>query len=173
MNDKKSLQLWLLQSYNASMPYIIDGHNLIPKVGLRLDSFDDEVDLIRMLQEFARLSRREVEVYFDGAPIGQAGARKYGTVKAHFVRAGQTADAAIRARLNKMGKAAKNWTVVSSDHEVQSAAQVNRAKFISSDAFVKELRQAIKAAPKPAATDKKLSAQEVDEWLEIFRDKGH
>ena len=155
------------------MPYLIDGHNLIPKVGLRLDSFDDEVELIRILQEFARLSRRDVEVYFDGAPIGQSGTRKYGTIKAHFVKAGQTADAAIRARLVKMGRAAKNWTVVSSDHEVQSAAQVNRAQFVSSDAFVKELRQALNSVPKPNSGDKKLSAQEVDEWLEIFREKGH
>lgn len=153
------------------MPYLIDGHNLIPKVGLRLDSFDDEEGLIRILQEFARLSRREVEVYFDGAPIGHAGARKYGTVKAHFVRAGQTADAAIRTRLNQMGKAAKNWTVVSSDHEVQGAARVNQAEFISSDAFVKEMRAAMSSAPKPVAEDRKLSAQEVNEWLEIFRDK--
>jgi predicted RNA-binding protein with PIN domain len=160
-------------NYNSLMPYLIDGHNLIPKIGLRLDSPDDEVELIRILQEFARLSRREVEVYFDGAPIGQAGARKYGMIKAHFVRAGQTADSAIRARLNQMGKAPKGWIVVSSDHEVQSAARVNQAEFISSDAFVKELRQALQSVPKPGASDKKLSAQEVNEWLEIFRDKGH
>jgi predicted RNA-binding protein with PIN domain len=155
------------------MPYLIDGHNLIPKIGLRLDSPDDELELVHILQEFARLSRREVEVYFDGAPIGQAGVRKYGTVKAHFVRAGQTADSAIRARLNQMGKAAKNWTVVSSDHEVQSAARITQAGFISSDAFVKELREALKSIPKPNTSDKKLSTQEVNEWLEIFRDKGH
>lgn len=153
------------------MPYLIDGHNLIPKVGLRLDSFDDELELIRILQEFARLSRREVEVYFDGAPIGQAGTKKYGTVKVHFVRANQTADAAIKSRLNQMGKSAKNWIVASSDHEVQNAARIARADFISSEMFVKELRGAMQSAPKPNITDRKLSAREVDEWLEVFRDK--
>ena len=50
--------------------YEVDGHNLIPKVGLRLDSFDDEMELVALLQEFARLHRRQVEVYFDGAPAG-------------------------------------------------------------------------------------------------------
>ena len=155
------------------MPYLVDGHNLIPKVGLRLDSFDDELGLIRILQEFARLSRHAVEVYFDGAPIGQAGTRKFGMVKAHFVRAGQTADSAIRARLNKMGKDAKNWVVVSSDHEVQSAAHVNRAEFISSDMFAKKIREAMSSVPKPDTNDKKLSDREVDEWLKIFCDKGH
>ncbi|MDO9300389.1 MAG: NYN domain-containing protein [Anaerolineales bacterium] len=154
------------------MPYLIDGHNLIPKVGLRLDSPDDEMELVAILQEFARLKRQQVEVYFDGAPIGYDGARSMGTVRAHFVRLGQTADNAIRARLNKMAKDARNWIVVSSDKEVQSAARVARAQFVSSEEFVKILRTAVSSAPKANAVDKKLSPAEVDEWLKIFRDKG-
>lgn len=155
------------------MPYLIDGHNLIPKVGLRLDSIDDEMQLVRILQEFARLKRQQVEVYFDGAPIGQVGARSLGTVRAHFVQLGQTADSAIRTRLNKMGRDAKNWTVVSSDREVQSAARVNQAQFISSEEFVKMLRTASSSAPKAGTDGKKLSSTEVDEWLKLFRDKGN
>jgi predicted RNA-binding protein with PIN domain len=155
------------------MPYLIDGHNLIPKVGLRLDSPDDEMELVAILQEFARLKRQQVEVYFDGAPIGQAGSRSLGTVRAHFVKIGQTADTAIRARLNKMDKNAKNYTVVSSDREVQSAARVVRAQFISSEDFVKLIKDAIDSAPKASTEEKKLSSAEVDEWLKIFRDKGN
>ena len=153
------------------MPYLIDGHNLIPKLGLRLDSPDDEMELAAILQEFARLKRQQVEVYFDGAPIGHAGTRSLGTVRAHFVRLGQTADNAIRARLNKMGKSAKNWIVVSSDREVQSAARVNQAQYISSEEFVKTLREAHSSASKVTTTDKKISAQEVEEWLKLFNDK--
>jgi hypothetical protein len=41
------------------MPYLIDGHNLIPKLGLRLDSMDDEQELIAILQEYARLERKK------------------------------------------------------------------------------------------------------------------
>ncbi|MFN8383981.1 MAG: NYN domain-containing protein [Anaerolineales bacterium] len=152
------------------MPYLIDGHNLIPKFGLRLDSMDDEMELVSILQEFARLKRQQVEVYFDGAPIGSAGTRNLGTVRAHFIRLGQTADSAIRARLNNMGKSAKNWTVVSSDHEVQSAARVNHAQFISSEEFVKLTRNAIQSTPKSGNADKKLSEKEVDEWLHFFRE---
>jgi predicted RNA-binding protein with PIN domain len=151
------------------MPYLIDGHNLIPKVGLRLDSPDDELQLVGILQDFARIKRQQVEVYFDGAPIGQAGTRKLGTVRAHFIRLGQTADNAIRARLNRMGKDAKNWTVVSSDREVQSAARASHAQFISSEEFVKMAREARNSIPKSNADEKKLSETEVDEWLEIFR----
>ena len=153
------------------MPYLIDGHNLIPKVGLHLNSPDDEMELVAILKEFARLKRQQVEVYFDGAPIGQAGTRKLGTVRAHFVPLGQTADSAIRLRLKKMEKDAKNWIIVSSDHEVQSAARVVRAQIVTSEEFVKMLRAATNSAPKASTENKKLSAQEVDEWLKLFREK--
>ena len=154
------------------MPYLIDGHNLIPKVGLRLDSPDDELKLTHLLQNFARLKREQVEVYFDGAPPGQAGTRTISGIKAHFVRAGQTADSAIRARLKNMGKTAKNWIVVSSDREVQSSAQAARAQFISSEAFSKLAERVINAAPPSNSEKDRLSASEVDEWLEIFQDKS-
>ncbi len=153
------------------MPYLVDGHNLIPKLGLRLDSPDDEMELVAILQEFARLKRQQVEVYFDGAPIGHAGARSLGTVRAHFVRLGQTADNAIRARLTKMSKSVANWTVVSSDREVQSAARVNQAQYISSEEFAKILREARNSASKGNTVDKKISPQEVEDWLKIFNDK--
>jgi len=153
------------------MPYLIDGHNLIPKVGLRLDSPDDEMELVAILQEFARLKRQQVEVYFDGAPIGYDGARNIGTIRAHFVRLGQTADNAIRARLNRMAKDARNWIVVSSDREVQNSARTFHAQSISAEAFVKSLREARNAAPKANTSDKKISPAEVDEWLKIFHEK--
>jgi len=153
------------------MPYLIDGHNLIPKVGLRLDDPDDELKLVAILQKFARLKRQQVEVYFDGAPTGQAGTRKLGTIRAHFVHLGQSADNAIRARLNKMTGDAKNWIVVSSDREVQSSARVVRAQYISAEEFVKSLSAALNSAPKANTADKKISPAEVDEWLEIFREK--
>lgn len=147
------------------MPYIIDGHNLIPKVGLRLDSIDDEMELISILQEFCRLERRQVEVFFDGAP--QAETRKLGAVTAYFVRLGSTADHAIRNRLKRLGKSARNWTVISSDREVQAEARAVRAEVMSSDSFAGLLKQARNSAPKPN-NDRKISPQEVDEWLKIF-----
>ncbi len=153
------------------MPYMIDGHNLIPKLGLRLDSPDDEMELVAILQEFSRLSRREAEVYFDGAPAGQARSTKFGVVTAHFVRLGSTADIAIRSRLQKMGRSARNWIVVSSDHQVQSAAHLVHADVITSENFAQQLRQAQQTAPKSAG-DRKLSSEEVQEWLKVFGKQG-
>jgi predicted RNA-binding protein with PIN domain len=149
------------------MPYLIDGHNLIPKLGLRLDSIDDETELLSILQEFCRLEQRQVEVFFDGAPPAQAGTRKQGAVIAHFVRLGTTADDAIRNRLKKLGKSAKNWTVVSSDRQVQANARAVHAEVTSSDSFAGMLKQARNSTPKPNS-DRKITPQEVDEWLKIF-----
>ena len=152
------------------MPYIVDGHNLIPTLGLRLDSVDDEMELIAILQEFCRLERRQVDVYFDGAPTPQAGTRKLGSVTAHFVRLGTTADDAIRKRLKKLGKSAKNWTVVSSDRQVQAEARAAHAEAIPSAVFAQILRQARNSAPK-SAEDRTLSPKEVEEWLKLFGGK--
>ena len=150
-----------------AMPYLIDGHNLIPKLGLRLDSPDDEMQLIGILQEFCRLERRHAEVYFDGAPAGQARTQKFGIVTAHFVRLDTTADSAIKLRLEKMGRAARNWIVVSSDHAVQTSAHTVHADVISSDRFAGLLRKSSSLKSK-SDSESKLSSEEVDEWLKLF-----
>jgi predicted RNA-binding protein with PIN domain len=154
------------------MPYLIDGHNLIPKLGLRLDSIDDEMELIAILREFCRLERKQVEVFFDGAPAPQAGTRRLGAVTAHFVRLGNSADDAIRTRLKRLGRGARNWTVVSSDRRVQTEAHAALAEVLSSDEFAAILRQAQSSAPK-ADHEKKLSPKEVEDWLKLFEEKSH
>ena len=149
------------------MPFLIDGHNLIPKLGLHLDSPDDEMELIAILQEFARLSRRRAEVYFDGAPAGEARTRRMGMVTAHFVRLGTTADSAIRAALQRLGPDARNWSLVSSDHEVQGAGRAVHAAVLSSEEFAGRLR-GMRQPPGRRAGEPKLSSEEVAEWLKLF-----
>jgi predicted RNA-binding protein with PIN domain len=151
------------------MPYLIDGHNLIPKLGLRLDSMEDEMELVAILQEYCRLTRRTgVEVYFDGAPAAHAGRRKMPLLTAHFVQLGSSADEAIRKRLKTLGKSARNWTVVTSDRQVQADARAAQAEIISSETFAALLRKARSSTPKPAR-DRKLSADEVEEWMRLFQ----
>jgi predicted RNA-binding protein with PIN domain len=155
------------------MLYLIDGHNLIPKLGLRLDSFDDEMDLVARLQEFSRLSRNRVEVYFDGAPAGQASTRQEGMVAAHFVRQGSSADEAIEVRLVREGRKAKNWTVVSSDGRVQRAAQSAGSGMLSSEEFAQLMGKTQAARISKSKRDAALSPDEIEEWLNIFdRKKG-
>ncbi len=153
------------------MPYLIDGHNLIPKVpGLALKDIDDEAQLIELLLEFCRRRRKEAMVFFDRAPLGHPRTRNHGLVKAWYVREGQTADHAIQARLARLGRQARNWTVVSSDRAVQAAARGARAHFISSEAFAEDMALTLKdAPPEPGKRpDSQVSPDEIDAWLAMF-----
>lgn len=153
------------------MPFLIDGHNLIPKLGLSLRSVDDEMELVARLQTFCRAKRKAVDVYFDGAPAGQTGTRRLGFVTAHFVRIGSSADAAIRARLKTLGRAARNWTVVTSDRAVQSEARAAGATIVSSEEFAGEVNASASAAGPRSEGEAGMSDAEVEEWLSIFREK--
>ena len=157
------------------MPYIIDGHNLIPKIpGLALDAVDDEAQLIVLLQDYCRLARKEAEVFFDNAPAGQPRARNFGLVIARFIRQGTTADEAIRRRLGRLEREARNWTVVSSDLEVQAAARAARAHFISSEAFAAQIRQTLdeSAADEGERPEAEVNSEELDDWLKLFGAEG-
>lgn len=153
------------------MPYIIDGHNLIPRIpGLSLAAADDEVQLIELLQEFCRLRRKQAEIYFDNAPPGQPRVRSYGLVTARFIRAGQTADAAIRSHLSRLGATARNWILVSSDQEVQRAGRAARAQVISSEAFSRQISQALQegASQSSQPSEASMSPDEIQDWLDLF-----
>jgi hypothetical protein len=149
------------------MYYLIDGHNLIPEIGLGLDSLDDELELIRLLQEFSRLSRTQLEVYFDNAPAGQPSRRKHGLVTALFVRKPDIADEAIYQRIRKLGASAKNWTVVSSDRRVQAEARAAKAKVMFSNEFARQMRSTLQNKP-ASAGDSAMDEKELNEWLELF-----
>jgi predicted RNA-binding protein with PIN domain len=147
---------------------------------MNLGEIDDETQLIEMLQEFCRRRRKQVEVYFDNAPAGQPRARKFGLVTARFARTGQSADSLIHAHLQRLGRSARNWTVVSSDHQVQAAARAARSRFISSEEFARELLAALGSSQTEevlsesgAEGESGLSPEELDEWLSLFGgDKG-
>ncbi len=153
------------------MRYLVDGHNLVPNIpGMRLELLDDEMELVQRLLTFCARGSHQVEVYFDNAPPGQVGVRRFGLVSAHFVRVGRTADAAIARRLVALGKQARQWCVVSSDRSVQAAARAAQAEVITSQAFVLKM-QAEPGLPAAEKHDAPLEPGEVDEWLRIFEKK--
>jgi uncharacterized protein len=152
------------------LSYLIDGHNLIPKIkGMSLSAIDDELELIERLQAFCRSEKRSVEVFFDKAPPGRGGTRRYGRVTAHFIREGLTADNAISARLKRLKKGAANWTVVSSDRQVQAEARSAKANIMPSEEFAIQMEiAAVKTGDIEPGKDRPLSQAEIDEWLRIF-----
>jgi predicted RNA-binding protein with PIN domain len=157
------------------MNYLIDGHNLISKVpGLDLSMLDDEQGLLELLNQYGKGNRHKLEVYFDGAPAGQAGLRNFGKVRAHFVTFRSSADNAIRTRLARLGRLAANWMVVSSDRSVQAAAREAHAKVISSEDFASQIQASLETAANEGgeAEEQSLSEAEVNEWLRIFKGRN-
>jgi predicted RNA-binding protein with PIN domain len=163
--------LLYLRKADETMRYLVDGHNLIPNLpDLGLELLDDEVELVQRLQAFCGQGAHHIDVYFDNAPAGQAGTRRYGRVTAYFVRAGRTADAAIAQRLTALGRSARQWCVVSSDRSVQAAARAAQAEVLTSQAFVLRMQP---APGVPAVEPREIPPEpgEVDEWLRIFEEK--
>lgn len=155
------------------MLYLIDGHNLIPFVrGLNLQQMDDEMRLLNILQGFARENRARLEVFFDGAAPGWAGSRTFGSITAHFVVRGNTADEAIRRRLDQLPQGS-GVTVVSADRQVQAEARNHRAEVIPSGIFAKSLNvQNPEQLKKKKKSGIELNEDEIDEWLQLFGDES-
>jgi len=157
------------------MYYIIDGHNLISQIpGLDLTMLDDEQRLVELLILFCQPGRHKVEVYFDKAPVGQAGVTNHGRVRAHFVSQRSTADDAIRKRLKSLGRSASIWAVVSSDRSVQAAARETHAQVLSSEEFTSLLQtrpseSSLQPERLNPTVDEQLSDSEVKEWEAIFK----
>ena len=153
------------------MPYLIDGHNLVPQIpGINLSDLDDEIALIQILQRFANKRRSTIEVYFDHAQTTQARTQKHGLVKAFFVRQTSNADDAIRARLSQLGNGAKNWTVVSSDREILVEARSCQSRVLTAPEFAGMLGEQLsgiqREGDKNGTPDQ--SSLEVDYWLDQF-----
>jgi predicted RNA-binding protein with PIN domain len=157
------------------MPFLIDGHNLIPKIpGLSLRVLDDEQQLIELLQEYCRLQRKQVEVFFDNAPPGGRRVHRAGNVLARFVSQDATADQAIQERLKRLGRAARNWTVVSSDLAVQNEARAAHARVLSSEEFSRMLTEKMNVNEQGhmKETEVQMSREELDDWLKLFGEQG-
>ena len=153
------------------MHYLIDGHNLIAKMpDISLDDPDDEVKLVLRLRQWTAGSRkRRVTVIFDGGlPGGAARHLSSRPVKVIFASAGQPADALLINRIQDARNPAE-FTLVSSDREVQAAAKTRKMPLVLSGTFAARLK------PDPSETDTSetpaepsLDEEEVAEWLELF-----
>ncbi len=157
------------------MPFIIDGHNLIAALpDLDLSDLDDEMKLVEMLQGFCSRTQRRATVYFDRGVPGGEPTIKSGRVEVRFVRRPRSADDAIRAHLLKLDKEAPNWTIVSSDREVRSAARRAGASVLHSDAFVQMIAASVITSDQREKPLGALSDIDLDEWERLFnnRDQG-
>jgi predicted RNA-binding protein with PIN domain len=153
------------------MTFLIDGHNLINAIpDIDLDDPHDEAKLVEKLKAYcARVRKKAIVVFDHGLPGGQSHDLSTGQIKVIFAAAHRTnADRVIRERVRN-ARDPGQYTVVSSDHEVQNAAYQRRMTVLTSELFVDKMSEAMaQAVEDERSKDVKLSASEVDEWLRLF-----
>ena len=79
--------------------------------------------------------------------------------------------------LKKLERAARNWIVVSSDHEIQNAARAAKSQAASSEEFARLLKKILPNKKPNKSTsrtmgDKELSPEEIEDWLKLFNKKN-
>jgi len=152
---------------------LIDGHNLIGQTpGLSLADPNDEQKLIVMLRQYAaRKNARLVVVFDSGNPGGKSKELSGGNVTAIFAGAHTIADRILMERIREL-KSSGDWIVVSSDREVQQAAQQRKMNVWNSAEFARRMGPAPQrddSMEPPTAKDSGLTQSEVDEWLQVFK----
>ena len=150
---------------------LIDGHNLIGQTpGLSLADPNDEQKLVVMLRRYAARKNARIVVVFDsGNPGGKSKELSGGNVTAIFAGSHTIADRILMERIREL-KQAGDWVVVSSDREVQQAAQRRKMNVWSSNDFAKKLGPPPqREVEPPEAKDSGLTKSEVDEWLRLFK----
>lgn len=155
------------------MHYLIDGHNLIAAIpDISLEDPDDEVKLLLLLKSWAvARSKREVTVIFDGGlPGGYRQRLSTSRINVVFASEGRTADSLLIRRIKKIPNPPE-YTLVTGDRAIQTAAAARKMAVLSSDEFAQKLLEKEEPPPKPKVeeTDEPiLSSDEVAEWLELF-----
>ncbi len=150
------------------MIYLIDGHNLIPKLkGISLQDIDDEEQLVLRMQVFLKQKKGKVEIYFDGTPHGFGHTIHRGKITIQFVAKPSSADAAIISRISNLTKDASNFTVVSSDRRILSEAKAQGIKTILSENFAGTMENA-KAQLLSEDAPIEENDDDRDEWMRLF-----
>jgi len=153
------------------MKYLIDGHNLIARLpDLSLADPDDEIKLIQLLARWRwRHKSPPVTVVFDPGDVAVYGAHRtqQSGITVQYAPFGSNADAVL-IRLIRASRQPAQLAVVTSDREIQTAAQQAGARAISAKEFAGELTPPA-APPADAPRDKPLSPEEVEAWLDIFQ----
>jgi predicted RNA-binding protein with PIN domain len=153
------------------VPYLIDGHNLIAQMPeLALSDPDDEVKLVMRLRQYSARKKQKITVVFDhGIPGGWSRELSTGPVKVVFAGSHSNADKVILERIREAARPTE-IKLVSSDGELQRAAEARRVEVITSQEFAQMLSKPPPSKPRPnPREDVRLSKDEVREWMRLFK----
>jgi predicted RNA-binding protein with PIN domain len=138
---------------------------------------DDEEQLVLLLRRYAARKRgRQLIVIFDHGVYGYPKTLDGYGVKCYFAIPPKVADDELIRRICKIEKQQRgDWQVITSDRAVATVAQKYGIAVISAQDFANRLRTMDQCKSFPKQEDKddkkegpKLSATEVEEWLQIF-----
>ena len=159
----------------ASPRIVVDGYNLIhamPELARLVNSDLERArdGLVAKLAVYRSGRGVRVTVVFDGRGAGVPQTRPPGGIEVVFSRTPQNADAKIKNML-ALEKSPKSWTVVTSDSSIVLYARDYGAKTIPSAEFAAKLGPSIPnlGSSRPTPKDAPMSAAEVAEWEEYFR----
>jgi predicted RNA-binding protein with PIN domain len=169
------------------MNYLIDGHNLIGKLpDIKLSDPDDEAQLVLKLINWQAVGHdRRVIVVFDGGVPGIQWARfRSDHIKTVFVPKGRTADSWLIQFMKREVRDPRQFTLITSDHEIIKVAKRLLIKQMSSDQFadnmIDEMARLLQGdtdlpdtssaplKPLPREDPKSLSNEEVAAWMDLF-----
>ncbi|NDJ62926.1 MAG: NYN domain-containing protein [Chloroflexi bacterium] len=154
---------------SRTMPYLIDGHNLIGQLpDISLADPNDEAKLVQKLMGFTARTQRRCVVVFDAGITGGRSRMSTRMVEVVFAPRGTSADHIMLQRIAD-ARDTQYWVVVSSDREVLSAARRRRMRAVRSTDFVGMMRpQLAHDKDDDDHTERYPSPAEVDAWLKIF-----
>ena len=156
------------------MPHIIDGHNLIGKLStIDLADPDDEIQLIRALVHYLIEVGKRGTVFFDHRAPASEREQKYGRLTARFSTHPRSADDDILQFLRSNAPEAPNYTVVTSDAELQKAANRIGARIMPSEEFAGLLTDRYLDDLIPGKPEETVSPEEIEYWEELFVDQGY
>jgi predicted RNA-binding protein with PIN domain len=158
-----------------TMPYLIDGNNLLGSWGGPAVPGDGRAEVLRRVCEFCRARGARAILVFDGAPFrAELGDQDLGRVSLRFARQGGDADSVIREIVDAARRPAE-MVVVTSDKALYSYVRTRGAAVLRAHEWNALLRGAAAEPPARAASarraprsDKPERETDIEGWLKRF-----
>ena len=158
---------------DCDMPVVVDGYNLLRSIQQIFEELAglDEVGLCGYLSEYMTRTRTHGHVYFDGTgPQDKSALGGFDNLEVYFSGPDLDADTLIIEKIED-NTAPKRLIVVSTDREIQTAANRRKAVAVRSDLFWQQLLKQLdrkKPIQEPEEKRRGVSEFETDQWLDFF-----
>jgi uncharacterized protein YaiI (UPF0178 family) len=130
------------------MSWVIDGSNVLGRIGAPRESLEAKRELVQRLGQFARIRRVRVACYFDGPEPQQHFGKHIGSVTVIF-SGRQSADDLIAERLAERS----GWKLVTSDNGLASRLAGRRVEIIAPKDLTRMFEEDARQQPTTADTE--------------------